>query len=100
MKRIDVAEAALGDLRSILRHSLRQWGLDRSLAYVDDIEARIAGLAAGRTVTRPALGLPPHIRGLRHGRHIVYLIEDADWIRVIRILHDRMDPARHLTDDG
>jgi len=36
-------------------------------------------------------------RRLRIRHHIVYYREQADRIAIVRVLHERMDPDRHLT---
>lgn len=98
MKRIELSEAALADLRDILHYTRLTWGVDRALTYVDDIEALLQRVARGLAVTRPASHLRPGYRSIRHKRHVIYLTEGPGQIHVIRILHERMD-TRHLADE-
>lgn len=49
----------------------------------------------------PGLGmvrddLAPGIRASHTGRHIIFYRETAATLVIIRILHERMDPKRHL----
>jgi len=94
----ELSRRARQDLRDIGRHSQREWGLEQR-----DIYLRALHHAMERNAVRPGLGVGredilPGLRCLTVGRHHVYYRWAAPGIIVLRILHQRMDPYRHLID--
>lgn len=92
-----LAPAAERDLEGIWRYTFEIWGADQANRYTDDMTDAFAQLAAS-----PMLGTAcDHIRkGYRHasaGRHVIYYRVTDYGIAVIRVLHERMLLARHLS---
>lgn len=84
------------DLEAIWLYTLEEWGLEQANRYTDELTHVFAQLAVS-----PQLGAAcDHIRNgysrSRVGRHVVYYRMTDYGIAVIRILHDRMLPSRHL----
>ncbi|WP_407935399.1 type II toxin-antitoxin system RelE/ParE family toxin [Alkalimonas cellulosilytica] len=72
---------------------MEQWGSAQAITYIDEFE-KIAKLLA----ENPESGTerPEFFDGLRSfpfNSHSLYFIKQADGITIIRILHQRMDPA-------
>ena len=91
-----LAPEAKRDLEAIWLYTLEEWGLEQANRYTDELTDVFAQLAV-----RPQLGSAcDHIRtGYNRssvGRHVVYYRMTEYGIAVIRILHDRMLPTRHL----
>ena len=89
--------AAEDDLVDIWRYTFETWGPDQADLYLDTLNHGITALG-----TNPRLGAEcSHIREgyrrlqIRH--HIVYYRLQASRIDIVRVLHERMDPDRHLT---
>lgn len=83
-------------MRSILAYTRQQWGENQRNIYRETLNQSIESLR-----TYPELGpvredLPSDIRGLVVGQHILFYRLEADTIRILRVLHGRMDAARHL----
>jgi toxin ParE1/3/4 len=91
-----VAEA---DLLSIGAYTLRTWGEDQTIRYIDDLEACCQTLADNPTLGRACDEVRPGLRRMECGQHVVFYREDAEGILVSRILHQRMLPERHAIDD-
>ena len=91
-----LAPAAERDLDGIFDYTAEYWGLGQAADYTDLLKAACAELAAF-PMTAPACD---HIRRgyRRHSveRHVIYFRVTGYGIAIIRILHDRMDAARHL----
>lgn len=90
------SEAAENDLADIFDFTRETWGLDQAEQYLgsfNDVFARI--------ISKPRLGRQTEIDGftyrrVRHRSHFIfYRIENGE-VLVDRILHQRMDPSRHL----
>lgn len=106
---VGLTEEAKRDLASILGWTGREFGAEQSRRYRATITATVADLAEGPSVrgSRDRGDLMPGLRALhvarkgRRGRHmLLYRIVGEQAIEVLRILHDAMDPARHLPDEA
>ena len=88
-------------LMEIWHYSERRWGERRASAYLDAINTAIEQAAAGSRRTRSCTQYGDGLRTLKSGSHNVYLRFDqpANEVLIIGVLHQKMDPARHLTKD-
>ena len=93
------SRGAEADLLSIGAYTLRTWGEDQTIRYLDDLEACCQMLADNPTLGRVCDEVRPGLRRMERGRHVVFYREDAGGILVSRILHQRMLPERHGIDD-
>ncbi len=87
---------AEADLQGIIDYTIAQWGKAQAHKYLDGLEERAAQLAE-----RPGLGTDrnPLINGLLsfpYESHVLYYLRQDHGITIIRVLHKRMDPERHL----
>jgi toxin ParE1/3/4 len=96
MARVELSAAADVDLTGIYIYSFREFGAAKADSYL---------LSLGRCFERlaefPGLGRNvDHLRRgyfrFHHASHTVYFVSIPDGIRIIRVLHQRMDPDRHL----
>ena len=85
------------DLRRIVRDSLLLFGPRQARRHIERIKGECVRLEAGRSKGRP-LDAPndayPKRRGGVHA--VIFRIERHDRMRIVRILHSRMDLGRHL----
>ena len=84
------------DLEEIFDYTVKQWGLSQALRYAELVEATCADLAEAPQRSRNCAFIRPGYRRRRVGRHVIYFRQTSYGIAVIRILHQRMDLARHL----
>ena len=90
---------AEADLLSIGAYTLRSWGTDQAVRYIDDLEACCQTLADNPALGRTCDDIRPGLRRMESGRHIVFYRHETGGILVSRILHQRMLPERHVIDD-
>lgn len=90
---------AEADLVGIGGYTLRTWGVDQTLRYLDDLEACCRMLAGNPELGRVCDDVRPGLRRMESGRHVVFYREEAGGILVSRILHQRMLPERHAIED-
>jgi toxin ParE1/3/4 len=90
---------AEADLLSIGAYTLRTWGEDQTIRYIDDLEQCGQMLADNPTLGRACDDVRPALRRMERGRHVVFYREEAGGILVSRILHQRMLPERHAIDE-
>ena len=86
---------AEADLEEIWLYTLKHWSLEQADSYLNSLVAAFEGLAAGTKQGRPADVLPDFQKYLC-GSHVVYFLNNADHLDVIRVLHQRQDAEQHL----
>lgn len=88
--------AAQRDLSSIWDYTAERWDARQAETYVLEIGSAIERIAEqpdrGRAVDEIRVGY----RRYAIGSHLVFFVANDDGVDVIRILHQRMDPTRHL----
>ncbi|WP_149537931.1 type II toxin-antitoxin system RelE/ParE family toxin [Siccirubricoccus phaeus] len=103
--RLRLAEPAEADLREAVAWSRQVFGEAQAARY--RLALRATAMAVRQDpfgpLTRGQEALLPGLRSLhmreagQRGRHVLYYrAEDAGRILVLRVLHDAMDPTRHL----
>ena len=84
------------DLDGIFDYTVAQWDLPQALRYTDLIEAACSGLAETPLQSQNCATIRPSYRRRNVEQHVIYFRQTSYGIAVIRILHQRMDAARHL----
>lgn len=96
MSRFRLSPAAQQDLSSIWDFTRERWDLDQAEIYVNEIRAAIERVAGAPERGRACDDVRPGYRRYAIGSHLIFYVETGEFIDVIRILHQRMDPTRHL----
>ncbi|MBE9639838.1 type II toxin-antitoxin system RelE/ParE family toxin [Salipiger mangrovisoli] len=96
MATTELSRAAERDLIDIYLYGAEHFGAAQAERYAKSLASKIATAA-----DNPSFGVDySHVRrGLRRYEnvsHAIYYQPTSDGILVLRILHGRMDPARHL----
>jgi toxin ParE1/3/4 len=86
---------AEADLLNIAAYTLRTWGKDQTIRYLDDLEACCTMLAANPQLVRASNTVRRGLRRMEIGKHVVFYGHEAGGILVCRILHQRMLPEGH-----
>ena len=94
-----LSRLAEADMIDIGTYTLRPWGLDQTIRYVDDLENCCQSLAE-----KPASGLPcdqirAGLRRIEKGRHVVFFRKEPGGVFISRVLHERMLPEHAADDD-
>ncbi len=84
------------DLEGIFDYTVAQWGLEQASRYTDLIEATCTILADAPHQAQSCASIRPGYRRRSVQQHVIYFRPTSYGIAVIRILHQRMDAARHL----
>jgi toxin ParE1/3/4 len=111
--RFRLARPAQIDVANILATSVERWGVEARQRYIAMLAAamRHVALEPDGPLTRKRPDLRPGVRSfhVRHARrsgagdevkrpvHVLYYrAAEPGVIEIIRVLHERMDPTRHL----
>ncbi|MEJ2426280.1 MAG: type II toxin-antitoxin system RelE/ParE family toxin [Candidatus Thiodiazotropha sp.] len=94
--RYQFTDKAERDLEGIIDYTAQESGAAQANTYLDGLETRAQILAKN-----PDLGMAPEIlsKGLfsfPYESHILYYKKHAPGIMIVRVLHQHMDPVKHL----
>ena len=87
---------AAQDVTAMYVYSLQQWGESQAEAYIDGLYEQFETLQSHPHAGRDVSLIRANTRRLLYQRHAIYYHVSAKEIRILRILHQRMDPARHF----
>ena len=96
MSRFTLSAAAANDLSAIIEHTRRYWSDEQARAYLDALEMRLERLGQTPLIGRERPDLPGDLLSFPVESHIAYYRIASSGIAVIRILHRRQDPVRHI----
>lgn len=96
MNRFRLTPAAQRDLSEIWDFTEGRWSASQAESYLRDMQNAIERVAADPDRGRPVDDIRQGYRRYAIGSHLVFYVQRGDRIDVIRILHQRMDPGRHL----
>ncbi|GAB10570.1 hypothetical protein GOARA_061_00090 [Gordonia araii NBRC 100433] len=96
MSHYRLTPAAQTDLSSIWDFTQERWGVRQAETYVNEIRAAIERVADNPERGRACGEIREGYRRYGIGSHLLFYVESSGGVDVIRILHQRMDPTRHL----
>jgi toxin ParE1/3/4 len=91
-----VAPAAKNDLKEIYQYGLRQSGKTQSDSYLAALKDQFWPLTEQPLIGIERSELLPDTRSLPIQSHTLFYRVASNRIEIIRILHGRQDPQRHL----
>ena len=91
-----IAPAAKNDLKDIYQYGLRHWGQAKSEIYLSALKDRFWLLTHQPFMGVERSELLSDIRSLPIESHTLFYRVPTNRIEIIRILHGRQDPQRHL----
>lgn len=96
MKAYRLTPAAQRDLSEIWDFTEGRWDIRQAEKYITEIRAAIERIATDPERGRTCDEIREGYRRYGIGSHLVFYVETATSVDIIRILHQRMDPTRHL----
>jgi toxin ParE1/3/4 len=96
VKSYRLTPAAQRDLSEIWDFTQERWDTTQAEIYISEMRAAIERIAADPHRGRACGDILEGYRRYSIGSHSVFYVERAESADVIRILHQRMDPTRHL----
>jgi len=100
MKRFLLTKLADADLLSIAEYTLRTWGEKQTEKYLNELEDACDRFARLQETGRPCREIRPGLYRSEVRNHLIFYRRFADKILIVRILHERMLPARHSFAEG
>ena len=93
----EVSEQAVNDLKEIYKYSYHQFGEEQAEHYYAALWDCFQRLAETPEIGRQRLEFDPPLRSYNHRRHVVFYDVHDDYILIVRVLHQNMEPGRHIT---
>jgi len=95
--RIELTKEAERDLINIFLFGVEHFGVVQAERYSSLLTAKIESAAANPSFGADYDFVRSGLLRYEATSHAIYYRQTSDGILVLRILHGRMDPARHLT---
>jgi toxin ParE1/3/4 len=89
-----VSAAAVSDVRGIVRYTTTNWSAEQAARYASALRSCFRMLADHPGMGRSCDSTSAGLRRFEHGKHVVFFRTMSDGISIIRVLHQRMVPAR------
>jgi toxin ParE1/3/4 len=96
LPRFELSRAAVADLDAIADFTVDRWGKEQARVYLDALEARLTQLANRPSIGRKRDELAPGLLGFPFESHVVFYTATDFGTAVVRVLHTRQDPFRHI----
>ncbi len=93
------ARSAEEDLADIVDYTIRAWGSKQAIAYIDGLEHVATSLASNPRIGKTCNELGAGLRAFPYQSHTLYYLTDADFITIIRVLHQSMNPELRFNEE-
>ena len=94
--RCQFTDKAERDLEGIIDYTAQEWGAAQANTYLDGLETRAQLLAENPDLGMARETLSKGLLSFPYESHILYYKKHARGIVIVRILHQQMDPVKHL----
>ncbi|MCI0507989.1 MAG: type II toxin-antitoxin system RelE/ParE family toxin [Gammaproteobacteria bacterium] len=84
------------DLEAITDYTLLQWGPLQAYTYLDGLEAQGQLLADNPDLGVKRESISEKLLSFPYESHILYYMKQSHGITIVRVLHQSMDPMKHL----
>jgi len=91
-----IAPAAKADLKDIYQYGLGRWGQAQSDSYLENLKEHFWALTEQPLMGVERPELLPGARSLPIKSHALFYKVTTETVEIIRVLHGRQDPQRHL----
>lgn len=83
-------------MKEIAIYTQNKWGKQQRDKYLKALRDRFEDLASNPEKGKHRTKLHPHLRSYVEGRHVIYYLPNEDYIVIVGVLHERMDPSRRV----
>lgn len=92
-----LTERAVVDLVDIAEYTTQQWGSAQALRYAATLEATLEKLGQNPSIagSRTRYDLGQGVRSMMVQSHLVLYRPSQQDVEILRVLHQRMNPALH-----
>ncbi len=91
-----VSDPAKDDLGRIGAYTRREWGAHQKRKYLGQIRDSFKAIRDTPGLGTPRDNIGMGLRAHRVGKHVIFYRETKNELVIVRVLHESMDPERHL----
>ncbi|HUY93976.1 MAG TPA: type II toxin-antitoxin system RelE/ParE family toxin [Terracidiphilus sp.] len=84
------------DIDEIGSYTTATWGWRQAGRYLSRIEDGLELLLRNPSIGRASDAIRPGLRRFEIGHHVVFYVEEDEGILIVRVLHERMLPAKYI----
>jgi len=95
-KGVAIRRRAVRDLEGIAEYTLDRWGDAQLVEYMTALDRAFQLLLEDQSLGKPADDVRQGYFRHHVGRHVIYFKRRRSGVEIVRVLHDRMSPRRHL----
>ena len=90
---------AVNDLTQIWDYTFEKWSEKQADKYYNDLLKACKRIAADTDLGRKYFKIIPDLHGLHINRHIIFFRRiDSDLVEITRILHEKMDLKKRISE--
>ena len=93
MPTYSLARLAESDLKSVIRYTVKTWGISQAKRYTLGLRECFQLLAENPTLGRRCDSIHKGLRRFEHGKHVVFYVDLPEGILIARVLHQKMVPT-------
>jgi toxin ParE1/3/4 len=99
MAKVILRQKAIDDLNEIWDYTFEKWSAKQADKYYKTIKLICNGIGQNPEAGREYDGISTNLLGLKSEKHIIfYKVISDDRIEVVRILHERMDLKKRISE--
>jgi toxin ParE1/3/4 len=87
---------AKADFKEIGRYTQQRWGVEQRNRYLGELDACFQKIGVNPTLGNSAEAIRAGYRRIREGSHVVFFRKAGSEVEIVRVLHERMLPGKHL----
>ena len=91
-----LATPARADLDSIWRYTNEHWSQAQADRYIDSLILRMVWLRENEALWMDRSEIRDGLFSVRESRQLIFFKSTGVTISIVRVLHDRMEVARHI----
>ena len=88
------------DLDAIYEYTTVNFGSEQARSYLIGLHDRFEELAALPALGRNAERLAPGLRRYPYRSHVVFYVPEGESVLIVRVLHESMEPSKHIALDS
>jgi toxin ParE1/3/4 len=96
LAKVKISNRAELDLIGIGRFTLRKWGLDQAISYINTLRDAVDCLVSPPEIGRKCDDLLKGYRRMEVASHVVFYKASPSKVYLVRILHKSLLPKEHL----
>jgi toxin ParE1/3/4 len=88
-------ESAKRDLEDITEYTVKAWGKQQTLKYLDELQSKTIALSQNPNLGTERNNIYPNLLSFPVRKHIIYYLKQEEGVIIVRILHANMCHKLH-----